>query len=104
SSIERRLVELGMREHDLDDANIDILPEQRGGKAVAQRVGRHALFFMPAASVASWTARLSCRVDIGSRELRSGKSQPWGSLAVRRLPSRHHNRSGSNNRGDSIAL
>ena len=61
-------------------------------------------FLMPAASAASWTARLSWRVETGSRELRPGNSQPWGSMTPRRLPSRHQSRSSSSSCGDSIAL
>src|SRR5258707_6715308 len=59
---------------------------------------------MPAASAASWTARLSWRVETGSTELRPGNSQPWGSMTLRRLPSRHQRRSNSRSCGDSIAL
>ena len=41
--IERRRVDLGMAEQDLDQANIGILLEQVGGKTVPQRVRRHGL-------------------------------------------------------------
>ena len=43
TGIERGRVELGMPEQNLDDADIDILLEQMGGKAVAQRVRADAL-------------------------------------------------------------
>ena len=41
--IARRRVELGMSEQHLDHANIDVLLQKMGGKAVPQRVRRHAL-------------------------------------------------------------
>ena len=41
--IERRGVELGMAEQDLDHPDIDVLLEQMGGKAVPQGVERYAL-------------------------------------------------------------
>ena len=59
-----------------------------GGKAVAQRVG-DTRFLIPAASAASWVARLICRVETGSVALRPGNSQPCGSMMLRRLPSFH---------------
>ena len=43
AGIERGRVQLGMPEQNLDDANIDILLEQVGGKAVTQRVWTDAL-------------------------------------------------------------
>src|SRR4051812_2889003 len=103
AGVERGRVELGMAEQDLDDANVHVLFEPMGGEAVAQRVGRHALLD-PATSAASWTARLSWRVDSGSRQLRPGNSQPSGSMTPRRLPSRHHCRSSARSWGDSMAL
>ena len=42
AGIERGRVELGMPEQHLDDADVDILLEQVGGKAVAQRVATRA--------------------------------------------------------------
>jgi len=44
AGIERRGVELGVTEQHLDDANIDVLLEQVGGKAVSQGVQRDVLF------------------------------------------------------------
>src|SRR5450631_2596473 len=41
--IERRGVELGVPQQDLDHPNVDILLQQVGGKAVAERMRRHAL-------------------------------------------------------------
>ncbi len=41
--IKRRGLKLGVSKQDLDDANIDVLLEQVGCKAVAQGVRRHAL-------------------------------------------------------------
>ena len=43
AGVERGRIQLGVPEQNLDDANIDILLEQVGGKAVAQRVRRHPL-------------------------------------------------------------
>src|SRR4051794_34079196 len=43
AGIKRRGVELGVAEERLDHADIDALLEQVGGKAVPQRVRRHAL-------------------------------------------------------------
>src|SRR6266568_6312202 len=43
AGIERRGVELGVTEQHLDDADIDVLLEQVGGKAVPQGVQRDAL-------------------------------------------------------------
>src|SRR5277367_3045137 len=40
--IERGRFELGVSEQNLDDPDIDVLFEQMGGEAVAQRVRRHA--------------------------------------------------------------
>src|SRR5215218_10912721 len=44
AGIERRGVELGVTEQDLDHPDIDVLLEQMGGKAVPQGVQRDALF------------------------------------------------------------
>ena len=43
TSIERRGIELGVTEQDLDHADVDVLLEQMGGKAVPQGVERYAL-------------------------------------------------------------
>jgi hypothetical protein len=45
-------------EQHLDDADVGVLFQQVGGKAMPQRVHRHPLL-IPAASAAAWTARLS---------------------------------------------
>ena len=58
AGIERCGVQLGMPEQHLDHADVDVLLEEMGGKAVPQRVG-DTRFLMPAASAASWTARWS---------------------------------------------
>jgi hypothetical protein len=42
-SVERRGIELGVTEQDLDHTDIDVLLQQMGGKAVPQGVQRHAL-------------------------------------------------------------
>ena len=49
-------VELGMPEQHLDDAHVDILLEQVGREAVAQRVQRHVLVDLGQAG-AAWQAR-----------------------------------------------
>ena len=41
ASVERGRIELAVPQQDLDHADIDILFQQMGGKAVAQRMGRH---------------------------------------------------------------
>ena len=41
--VERGRIQLAVPQQDLDDADIDVLLQQMGGKAVAQRVGRHPL-------------------------------------------------------------
>src|ERR1035437_353721 len=41
--IERRVVELGVSEQNLDDADVDAILEQMRGEAVAQRMRAHTL-------------------------------------------------------------
>src|SRR5258707_62722 len=43
TGVERRRVELGMSQEDLNDPDVDILLEKMRGEAVTQSVGRHAL-------------------------------------------------------------
>src|SRR5260370_39821286 len=43
TGVERRRVELGMSQEDLNDPDIDVLLEKMRGKAATQRMGRHAL-------------------------------------------------------------
>jgi len=43
ASVEGGRIELAVSHQDLDDADIDILFQQMGGEAVAQRMGRHPL-------------------------------------------------------------
>jgi hypothetical protein len=59
---------------------------------------------LPAASAASWIARLVCRVEIGSVALRSGNSQPCGNITLRRLPSFHRSRNSASSWRESMAL
>ena len=103
AGVERGRVELGMSEQHLDDADVDVLLEQVGGKAVAQRMGRDALL-----DAGRLGGLVDGAVELARRQrldrLRPGNSQPWGSITPRRLPSRHHSRSSSSSCGDSIAL
>jgi hypothetical protein len=43
ASVKRGRIELAVPHQDLDHADIDILFQQMGGEAVAQRMGRHPL-------------------------------------------------------------
>lgn len=54
-----------MSEQDLDDADIDVLFEQVVAKLWRSVCGLMRLR-MPATSAASWTARWSCRDEMGS--------------------------------------
>jgi hypothetical protein len=99
----QRGVQLGVPEQNLDNANIDILPEQVRGKAVAQSV-RGDTLLGASGFRCLMDSRLIWRVEVGSREFRRGNSQPCGSMTPRRLPSRHQSRSSSNSCGDSMAL
>jgi hypothetical protein len=97
AGIERRDVELGVTEQHLDDADIDVLLDLVGGKAVPQGVQRDALL-ISAIWAAAWQARLSWRLVIGCAGSRPGNSQPCGRAAF------HHVRSRSSRLGDSMTL
>src|SRR4029077_14237492 len=95
AGVERRRLQLGVSEQDLDHANIDALLEQMGGEAVPQVCGDTRLE-MPARSLAAVTARLSCRGVIVLIGFWPGKSQTCGRAA------RHQSRNSSSSCGDSI--
>ena len=103
AGIERGRVELGMPEQDLDDADVDVLLEQMGGEAVAQRMGRDALL-----DAGRFRRLMDGAVELARRDRLAGcagKQPAMGQHDVRGAwPSRHHCRSNSSSCGDSIAL
>ncbi len=63
--IERRAVEFGVTEQNLDDTDIHVLLQQMGGEAVPQDVRGHVALDSGRLCAAAWQARLSWRVVIG---------------------------------------
>src|SRR6202043_302160 len=63
--VERGRIKLGMSEQNLDQTHIGFLLEQVGGKAMPQVCGV-TRFLISAMAAAALTARLNCRVVIGS--------------------------------------
>ena len=94
--VARCRVELGMPEQDLNHTNVDVLLQQMGGEAVAQRCGATHLG-SEASSAAMWQTRSSWRVVIGLMRSRPGNIHTAGCAM------RHQSRNSSNSCGDRMA-
>jgi hypothetical protein len=94
--VKRRRLQLRMSKQNLDQANIDILLQQMGGKLCRSVCGVTRLL-ISAMLAAIWTARVSCRVVIGSIGSRPGNNHTLGRAM------QYQSRRKSNNRGDSMA-
>ena len=95
--VERRGVELGVPEQDLDHADVDVLLEQMGGEAVPQRVQRHALV-----DPGHLRGGMAGAVELARRDrLHRIAARETASPAVARC--RHQARSSSSSCGESIA-
>ena len=94
--VERRRVELGMSEQNLDHPNIDVLLQQMGRKAVPQRMRRHLL-----GDLGQVCGRMAGAVELARRyrlQRMAARKQPAAGCAMR-----HQSRRRSSTQGDSIA-